>query len=131
MAKILLVDHGRFTRTRYSRFLRERGYTVDEAEDGQEALERYQRLRPDVVLLEITLPAMDGIEVVKEIRRMDPQARIVICSAMGHQTMVVEALRAGARDFILKPFRPEKLLASLERLVSQDAAVNTRAGRHV
>lgn len=116
MAKVLLVDHAHFIRTRYSRYLREHGYEVDEAENGGEAVERFRRFRPDVTLVEITLPVMDGIEVVREIRRTDPSARIVICSAMGHQAMVIEALRAGARDFILKPFRPEKILSSLARL---------------
>ena len=93
----------------------ENGYEVAEAENGQVAVSKYDTLKPDVVLMDITMPVMDGISAVKEIRQRDPGAKIVMCSALGQQTMVLEALKAGAKDFIVKPFQPDKILATVKK----------------
>jgi len=92
------------------------GYqVVGEAENGLKAISLFQELRPDVVTMDITMPEMDGITAVKEIKRMDPAARVIMCSAMGQQMMVMEAIQSGARDFVVKPFQQERVLQALEK----------------
>ncbi len=86
-----------------------------EAEDGQQAIERYKELKPDIVTMDITMPKLDGIAAVREIKKIDPDARIVMCSAMGQQAMVVEAIQAGALDFIVKPFQHDRVVEALRK----------------
>ena len=98
--------------------LTKNGYeVVGEAENGTKALEKYQELKPDLITMDITMPEMDGISAVKEIKKVDPNAKIVMCSAMGQQAMVIEAIQAGARDFIVKPFQPDRVLEAVRKAV--------------
>ncbi|MDB4896091.1 MAG: cheY [Firmicutes bacterium] len=117
MPKILLVDDAAFMRMRCAKLLTENGYEVAEAENGQEAIQKYQSYRPDLVLMDITMPVMDGIASTREIKTLDPNARIVMVSALGQQTMVIEAIKAGAKDFVVKPFEPDKILATVRKIV--------------
>jgi len=117
MAKILLVDDADFMRMRSAKLLTENGYSVVEAQNGAEAIEVYLAEKPDLVLMDITMPVMDGITAVREIVKRDPQAKVIMCSALGQQTMVIEAIKAGAKDFIVKPFQPDKILSTLKKHV--------------
>ncbi len=117
MLKVLLVDDAAFMRMRCAKLLTENGYSVDEAENGQEAVEKYQAIKPDLVLMDITMPVMDGLTAVTEIRKIDPDAKIVMCSALGQQNTVMSAIKAGAKDFIVKPYQPEKILSTIKRFV--------------
>ncbi len=117
MAKVLLVDDAAFMRMRCAKLLTENGYSVDEAENGQEAVEKYQKIKPDLVLMDITMPVMDGLTAVAEIKKIDPEAKIVMCSALGQQNTVMSAIKAGAKDFIVKPYQPEKILSTIKRFV--------------
>ena len=118
MARVLIVDDAAFMRMRCAKLLRDHGFEVEEAENGVEAVRKYQQKRPDAVLLDITMPDMDGLTALKEIRSHDSTARIAMVTAMGQQAIVVEAIKAGARDFVLKPFQPDRLLDSLQKLLS-------------
>lgn len=115
MPKILLVDDAAFMRMRCAKLLTENGYDVAEAENGQEAISKYQSYRPDLVLMDITMPVMDGISATREIKNLDANARVVMVSALGQQTMVIEAIKAGAKDFVVKPFEPDKILATVRK----------------
>jgi two-component system chemotaxis response regulator CheY len=96
--------------------LSERGYmVVGEASDGKQAVEKYQSLRPDVVVLDITMPNMNGLDAMRKIFEIDPKARVIMCSALGQQNLIVEAIRAGVRDFIVKPFKAERILSAIEK----------------
>ena len=98
--------------------LRKGGYqVVGEAEDGVRAIEKYRELKPDLVTMDITMPDMDGITAVKEIRGTDPNAVIIMCSAMGQQAMVIDAIQAGAKDFIVKPFQPDRVLEAIRKVL--------------
>lgn len=112
-----MVDDADFMRMRLSRLLGENGYEILEAENGSVAVRKYQEFKPDVVLMDITMPIMDGLTAVKEIKKLDPTARIIMCTALGQQTMVIEAIKAGARDFIVKPFQPEKVLNAVKKVL--------------
>jgi two-component system chemotaxis response regulator CheY len=119
-AKVLVVDDAAFMRMMVKDILRKGGYEViGEAEDGARAIERYKDLRPDLVTMDITMPDMDGIQAVREIRRVDPRARIIMCSAMGQQAMVIDAIQAGAKDFVVKPFQPERVLEAVRKVLAQ------------
>lgn len=112
--RILIVDDAAFMRMMIKDILVKNGYeVVGEAENGQVAVERYTELRPDLVTMDITMPEMDGIAAVKEIKAIDPNACIIMCSAMGQQSMVIDAIQAGAKDFIVKPFQPERVLEAV------------------
>lgn len=117
MAKILVVDDAAFVRAKNTRVLSENGYEVNEAADGLEAVNKYRNWQPDLVLMDITMPHMDGIEAVKQIREHDPGAKVVMCTALGQQSMVLTAIKAGARDFIVKPFQPDRLLAAVKKQI--------------
>ncbi len=117
MARILIVDDAAFMRMRCSKLLSEKGYEVVEAANGAEALEKYKERRPDAVLLDITMPKMDGIITLQEIIKIDPNARVAMCSAMGQRTMVMNALKAGARDFVVKPFDGPRVLNTVQKLI--------------
>lgn len=115
--RILVVDDAMFMRMMLKNILTKNGYEVcGEAANGQEAIDKYIELRPDLVLLDITMPKMDGITALKEIKKIDPQAVVVMCSAMGQQGMVIDAIQGGAIDFIIKPFQEDRVLESLQRL---------------
>ena len=117
--KILIVDDAAFMRMMIKDILVKNGFdVVGEADNGARAIEKFQELRPDLVTMDITMPEMDGITAVKEIKRMDPGARVIMCSAMGQQAMVIEAIQAGARDFIVKPFQPDRVLEAVRKAVS-------------
>ncbi len=115
--KILVVDDAKFMRVRCARILNEQGFTVIEAENGREAVEKYQAERPDAVLLDISMPEMDGLNALRAIRALDPTARVAMLTAMGQQNIVIEAIKSGAKDFIVKPFEPERVLKSVHKLL--------------
>ncbi len=118
MAKILLVDDAAFMRMMVKDTLTKNGYTdLYEAADGLQAVEKYNEVKPDLVIMDITMPNMDGLEALKTIKASDPNATIVMCSAMGQEAMVIEAIKTGAKDFIVKPFKPERILKTVESIV--------------
>ena len=115
--RVLVVDDAMFMRMMLKDILSKNGYeVVGEAANGKEAIDKYIELRPDLVLLDITMPEMDGITALKEIKHIDPQAVVVVCSAMGQQNMVIEAIQNGALDFIVKPFQQNRVIESLKRI---------------
>lgn len=118
MGKILVVDDASFMRMRSTRLLQEAGHEVVEAENGQDAVARYMAERPDLVLMDITMPVMDGIAATAAIKEYDPNANIVMVSALGQQSMVMAAIKAGARDFIVKPFEPNRVMETVRKFVS-------------
>ena len=114
--RVLIVDDAAFMRMMIKDILNKNNYeVVGEAENGQVAVDLYKELRPDLVTMDITMPEKDGIAAVKEIKAYDPQAKIIMCSAMGQQMMVMEAIQAGAKDFIVKPFQQERVVQALEK----------------
>ena len=117
MAKgILIVDDAAFMRMVIKNILVKEGYeVVGEAADGKEAVALYNDLKPALVLLDITMPEMDGIEALKKIIAADPQAKVVMCSALGQSSMVIESIQAGARDYIVKPFQPDRVLEAVSK----------------
>ena len=121
MAKVLIVDDALFMRRMLSDILKKEGFEVcGEAENGKEAIEKYQQLKPDLVTMDIVMPKMDeidGIAAVKEILKIDPQATIVMVSAMGQHSLVVEAIQAGAKDFVTKPFQPSRVIEAIKRVL--------------
>mgnify|MGYP002509530358 FL=1 len=118
MAKILLVDDAAFMRMMLKNTLTQAGYTdLIEAEDGVKAVEVYTAEKPDLVFMDITMPNKDGLETLKEIKAMDPGATIVMCSAMGQETMVMDSIKSGAKDFIVKPFKPERVLSTVKKIL--------------
>ncbi len=118
MAKILVVDDAAFMRMMIKDILSKNGYeVVGEAENGSKAVEKFQELRPDLTTMDITMPEMDGITAVKEIKKLDPAAKVIMCSAMGQQAMVIEAIQSGARDFIVKPFQPDRVLEAVRKAI--------------
>lgn len=120
MAKVLIVDDAAFMRLTIRQILEPKGYTiVGEAATGIEAWQKYAELRPDVVILDITMPDMNGIEALKRIKIIDPNARIIICSAMGQHEMVTKSIEYGAQEFIVKPFAPDRLVAAFEKILSK------------
>ncbi len=115
---ILVVDDATFMRMMLKDILTKAGYEViGEAADGNEALARYQELKPDLVTLDITMPNKDGIAALKDIKAADPDALCVMCSAMGQQSMVIEAIQAGAKDFIVKPFQADRVIESIRKVL--------------
>lgn len=119
MAKVLVVDDAAFMRMMLKDILIKGGHeVVGEAENGLVAVQKYQELRPDIVTMDITMPEMEGIEAVKQIRKQHEAARIIMCSAMGQQGMVVQAIQAGARDFVVKPFQGDRVLEALRKALA-------------
>lgn len=113
---VLIVDDALFMRMMIKNILSKDGFeVVGEAENGVEAVKKYAELRPDLVTMDIVMPEMDGIEAVRNIIKIDPRARVLMCSAMGQQPLVVEALEAGAKDFIIKPFQPAKVVETVRK----------------
>ncbi|PLV56817.1 chemotaxis protein CheY [Thermotoga sp. SG1] len=118
MAKrVLIVDDAAFMRMMLKDIIVKAGYEVaGEATNGREAVEKYKELKPDIVTMDITMPEMNGIDAIKEIMKIDPNAKIIVCSAMGQQAMVIEAIKAGAKDFIVKPFQPSRVVEALNKV---------------
>jgi two-component system chemotaxis response regulator CheY len=115
---VLVCDDAIFMRTMISDILTQAGFeVVGEAESGTQAVERYHALKPDLVTMDIVMPDMGGIEAVREICKSDPDAKILMCSAMGQQALVVEAIQAGAKDFVVKPFQPSRVLEAVQRVL--------------
>jgi hypothetical protein len=119
MAKnIMIVDDAAFMRMMIKDILSKNGYNVvGEAENGKKAIYTYSECKPDLVLMDITMPEMDGIQALKGIRANDPNATIIMCSAMGQQAMVIEAIQSGAKDFIVKPFQAERVLEAVKKVI--------------
>ncbi len=115
--KVLIVDDAAFMRMLLKDIITKAGYeVVGEASNGAEAVEKYKELKPDIVTMDITMPEMNGIEATKEILKIDPNANVIMCSAMGQQMMVVEAIQAGAKDFIVKPFQQGRVVEALSKI---------------
>jgi two-component system chemotaxis response regulator CheY len=116
---VLVCDDAIFMRTMISDILSQAGFeVVGEAESGLQAVEKYRALKPDLVTMDIVMPDMGGIEAVREICKDDPEAKILMCSAMGQQALVVEAIQAGAKDFVVKPFQPSRVLEAVQRVLA-------------
>ncbi|AOH54688.1 two-component system response regulator [Peribacillus muralis] len=116
MARILIVDDAKFMRMTLSNILSKAGHEViGEGENGKEAIELYRNLKPDLVTMDITMPLMSGVDAVKEIKKEFQAAKVIMCSAMGQQKMVVEAIEAGAKDFIVKPFDESRVVDAINR----------------
>ena len=116
--RILICDDAAFMRMMLKDILDRNGYNVvGEAVNGKEGIEKYKELKPDLVLMDITMPEMDGITALKEIKELDKEANVIICSAMGQQDKVAEAMKLGAKDFVVKPFQPDKLLEVIKKVV--------------
>ena len=117
--KILVVDDAAFMRMMIKDILTKNGFDViGEAADGAQAVSLYQELLPDLVTMDITMPEMDGITALKEIKEMNPSAKIVMCSAMGQQAMVIDAIQAGAQDFIVKPFQADRVIEAINKVLA-------------
>lgn len=115
---ILIVDDAAFMRMMIKDILSKNGYTVaGEAENGIKAIEKYNEVKPDLVLMDITMPEKDGIQALKEIKALDPKAQVIMCSAMGQQAMVIESIQAGAKDFIVKPFQADRVIEAVKKVV--------------
>ncbi len=119
MAKnILICDDAAFMRMMIKDILTKNGYNVvGEAENGAKGVEKYNELKPDLVLMDITMPELDGIQALKKIKEMDSSATVIMCSAMGQQAMVIESIQAGAKDFIVKPFQADRVLEAVKKVV--------------
>ena len=116
--KILIVDDAAFMRMMIKDILSKNGYEiVGEAENGLKAIEKFKELTPDLVIMDITMPELDGIAAVKEIKKIDDGSKIIMCSAMGQQAMVIESIQAGARDFIVKPFQAERVVEAVKKVL--------------
>ncbi len=119
MAKnILICDDAAFMRMMIKDILTNNGYNIaGEAENGAKAVEKYNELKPDLVLMDITMPEMDGIEALKKIKAGDPNAMVIMCSAMGQQAMVIESIQSGAKDFIVKPFQADRVIEAVKKVI--------------
>ena len=117
MPKILVVDDAEFLRLRISKMLVGDGYEVIEAENGQRAIEQYQANRPDLVLMDVTMPEMDGLTALKHIKAYDSKAKVIMLTALGQESVVLEAIKSGARDFVVKPFERDRVLNAIQKLL--------------
>jgi two-component system chemotaxis response regulator CheY len=119
MAKILIADDAKFMRLTLQTMLSKNTHEIiGEAVNGEEAIKLFKELRPELITMDITMPVVNGIDAIKEIMRLDPDANIIVCSAMGQQKVVVEAIEAGAKDFIVKPFDERNVLATISRVLN-------------
>jgi two-component system chemotaxis response regulator CheY len=118
MATIMVVDDAMFMRKKCAQVLTQNGYTVLEAANGKEAVDTYKSAKPDAVLLDITMPDMDGIQALRELLTFDPNCKVSMCSAMGQQSMVIEALKIGAKDFVVKPFDVTRVIGAVQKMLS-------------
>lgn len=115
MAKILVTDDASFMRMMIRDILMKQGHEVFEANNGLDLLQKYPEIKPDLVTLDITMPEMDGLQAIKELRKLDPSAKVIMCSAMGQQAMVIEAVQSGAIDFLVKPFQPDRVVDAVKK----------------
>lgn len=114
--RILIVDDAAFMRMMIKDILTKNGYdVVGEAQDGAQAVDKYKEVKPDLVTMDITMPELDGIGALKEIKKIDGAAKIIMCSAMGQQAMVIDAIQAGAVDFIVKPFQADRVIEAIKK----------------
>ncbi|MCM3782950.1 response regulator [Neobacillus mesonae] len=114
--RILIVDDAAFMRMMIRDILTKNGFeVVGEAQDGAQAIEKYKELKPDLITMDITMPEMDGIAALKEIKKIEPNAKVIMCSAMGQQAMVIDAIQAGAKDFIVKPFQSDRVIEAINK----------------
>jgi len=119
--KVLVVDDAIFMRSLIRDiFARSPFVIAGEAENGQEAIEMYKILRPDITTMDIVMPEVDGITALKEIMKFDPQAKVIMCSALGQESLIAESIEAGAKDFIVKPFQPNKVLKVVRSVLGFD-----------
>jgi two-component system chemotaxis response regulator CheY len=119
MARVLVVDDAAFMRKMVSDALAKGGHeVVGEAGNGNEAVARYQELRPEVTTLDITMPEKDGLAALQEIMDLDPAARVIMCSALGQESKVLESIKIGAKDFVVKPFQPDRVLGAVDKALS-------------
>ena len=119
MTRVLIADDAAFMRMMLKDILTKNGFeVVGEASNGKEAVSKYEELKPDLVTLDITMPEMDGIQTLKQIMASDSLAKVIMCSAMGQQSMVIEAIQSGAKDFIVKPFQPERVMESISKVLA-------------
>ena len=118
MAVILIVDDAEFLRLRISKMLTESGHEVLEAENGIQAISIYKSEAPDVILMDIKMPEMDGLTALREIRAQDPKAKIVMLTALGQESIVLEAIKAGAKDFVVKPFERDRVMSAINKLLT-------------
>ncbi|UCC17936.1 MAG: response regulator [Dehalococcoidales bacterium] len=121
MAKILVVDDSALVRRKCSKVLSNNGYYVIEAENGVEAIEKYKEYKPDAVLMDIMMPLMHGISALHEIKKVDPVARVAMLTALGQKAMVTSALKEGAKDFVVKPFREGRVVDTVQRLLGNNS----------
>ena len=120
-ARVLIVDDALFMRTMLRNIFVESGFeVVGEAGNGSEGVEKYRALGPDLTTMDIVMPEMSGIEALKQIVALDPRARVVMCSALGQESLIIEALEAGARDFIVKPFKPAKVVEIAQKVLAAE-----------
>ncbi|WNF35450.1 response regulator [Bacillaceae bacterium IKA-2] len=116
--RILIVDDAAFMRMMIKDILSKNGFEIaGEANDGAQAIEKYKEVSPDLVTMDITMPEMDGITALKEIKKFDPNAKVIMCSAMGQQAMVIDAIQAGAKDFIVKPFQADRVIEAIKKTI--------------
>jgi len=114
--RILIVDDLAFIKLIIRDTLEKTGFEVaGEASNGLEAVELFKRLNPDVVLMDITMPRMDGIQALQEIIKIDPNAKVIMCSALGQQKLIIQSIQLGAKDFIVKPFKPERIVGAIKK----------------
>jgi two-component system chemotaxis response regulator CheY len=119
MARILVVDDAAFMRKMVSDVLTEGGHeVVGEAGNGQEAIARFHELKPELTTLDITMPEKDGLSALKEIVQLDPGARVIMCSALGQESKVLESIKLGAKDFVVKPFQPDRVLEAVAKALA-------------
>ena len=115
---VLVCDDAAFMRMMIKDILTKNGYNIaGEAENGLKAVEKYAEVKPDLTLMDITMPEMDGIQALKKIKESDPNATVIMCSAMGQQAMVIESIQAGARDFIVKPFQADRVIEAVKKVI--------------
>jgi two-component system chemotaxis response regulator CheY len=117
MTHILIVDDAEFLRVRISKMLVGEGLEVTEAENGLKAIESYKSKKPDLVLMDVTMPEMDGLTALKELRKLDPNAKVVMLTALGQESVVLEAVKSGAKDFIVKPFDRDRVMSAINKLL--------------
>ncbi len=118
MAKILIVDDAEFLRVRLTKMLDTEGFTVVQADNGLKAVEMYKQEHPDVVLMDVTMPEMDGLTALKTIVEFDAKAKVIMLTALGQESVVLEAIKSGAKDFIVKPFEHDRVMKAIAKLIS-------------
>ncbi len=117
MSKIMVVDDAQFMRVRLTKLLKGHGFEVSEAEDGNQAVKTYRSFQPDAVLMDITMPEKDGLEALAEIRSFDPGAKVIMLTALGQESMVIQAIKSGAKDYVVKPFDPDRVMLALHKVL--------------